>query len=332
MKNINYNFTIIGSGAFGTAVANFLATKNNNVTIYGIDEKEIKDINDNHQNVKYFGSIKLNPKLQATTNIAKALENCDVILLAIPSHTFRNVLRKDILPNIKKPAYFVNLAKGLDYSELKFLNQIIEEEIPKKLNLAVLKLSGPSFAIEILKKEVTQFVLASKNLKIAKKLKNYFENDYVKIITSNDILGVEALSVIKNSLAILLGIVSGLGYEMNSKAYFFTEALNEMRKIVKLYGSNDDIVFLPAGIGDLYLTGNSKKSRNFSIGYEIGKLNKISDEILSTFSTIEGLRSIKIIFELSVKKGIELKLFNLLYNITCKKVQPSKAMNQFLKE
>ncbi|CRX37223.1 / gpsA / Glycerol-3-phosphate dehydrogenase [NAD(P)+] /:99081 Forward [Candidatus Hepatoplasma crinochetorum] len=339
MKNINfrndflsdYNFTIIGSGAFGTAVANFLVSKNDNVIIYGIDEKEISDIQNNHKNTKYFESIKLKAKLKATTDIKRALQDADIILIAIPSHSFRDVLRKNILPNMKKPAYFVNLAKGLDYLEIKFLNQIIEEEIPQKMNLGVLKLSGPSFAKELVEEEPTKFVLACKDIEIANNLKKYFETEYTKIVTSNAIVGIEALSVIKNSLAILLGIVNGLGYGMNSRAYIFTESLEEMKKIVKLYGFDENIIFLPAGVGDLYLTGNSKKSRNFSVGYKIGKANKVNKKILNSFVTIEGLRSIEIIFSLAIKKGIKLNLFNLLYNITYKNIRPSEVMDQFFK-
>src|ERR1051325_3881558 len=288
-----FNFTIIGSGAFGTAVANFLVD-NNNVIIYGIDKKEIDDIKINHKNTKYFGSIKLKNKIEATNNIKEALKEADAILLAIPSHIFKIVLKEKILPNMKKSAYFINLAKGFDYKEIKFLNQIIDETIPKNLN-------------------------------------KYFETNYINIIISNEIYGVEILSVIKNPLSILLGIVQGLGYKMNSRAYIFSEALEEMKKIVNLYKLNENIIFLPAGVGDLYLTGNSKKSRNFSVGYKIGKNDKVNKKILNSFTTIEGLRSIEIIFLLAKKNGIDLKLFNLLYNITYKNTSPSKAMDEFFK-
>ncbi|BDV02794.1 NAD(P)H-dependent glycerol-3-phosphate dehydrogenase [Candidatus Hepatoplasma crinochetorum] len=325
-----FNFTIIGSGAFGTAVANFLVD-NNNVIIYGIDKKEIDDIKINHKNTKYFGSIKLKNKIEATNNIKEALKEADAILLAIPSHIFKIVLKEKILPNMKKAAYFINLAKGFDYKEIKFLNQIIDETIPKNLNLGTLKLSGPSFAKELLKKEPTKFVLAAKDIEIAKNLKKYFETNYINIIISNEIYGVEILSVIKNPLSILLGIVQGLGYKMNSRAYIFSEALEEMKKIVNLYKLNENIIFLPAGVGDLYLTGNSKKSRNFSVGYKIGKNDKVNKKILNSFTTIEGLRSIEIIFLLAKKNGIDLKLFNLLYNITYKNTSPSKAMDEFFK-
>ena len=321
---------IIGSGAFGTSLANVFSRQNNNVLIYGIDKKEVKDINENHKNSKYF-SKKLPNSVTASTDIKEVLEGAKVIILAIPSHVFDLVLREQIVVNMDKPAYFVSVAKGIDNLKTKFLTTIIEEIVPDDLRLGVLKLAGPSFAQELMYNVPTIFTLASKDIEVAKKVSKYFITDVTDIEITSNIFGTELVSILKNPLAILLGIVTGLGYGYNTRARIFLDSIREIETIMDYFKLDKSIIHSPAGIGDLYLTGSSKKSRNFSVGHQIGRMNKVNKRILSSFTTIEGLRSIELIMSFAIKNNIEVNLFKILYNITYNKSEPKEIISNYLK-
>ncbi len=327
---------IVGSGAFGTAIAEVLVRSaeegkkdEREVTLFGIDKKEVNDINKNHKNSKYY-SMRLSPKLKASIDPKESFKDADIILLAIPSKVFKSSLEENVVPNLTKPAYFINLAKGLDYDKNKILTDIIKEEVPKNLNKGTLKLSGASYASELIHKAPTSFILSSDDIELSKVIKKELSNYVMKISPQNNLVSTEWLSIIKNPLAILMGLISGLGYKMNTKALFFTEAINEMTKVIKHFGLNKDIVFTPAGIGDLYLTGSSMKSRNYTTGYNIGKSNKVTKKALKTFQTTEGLRSIKILNDLSKKNKLGLTSIEMLYNITYNNEKPSVAVQNYI--
>ncbi len=327
-KNVDKKFLIYGTGAFGTAVAQFLSKNNEYVKMFGIDKKEVEDIKVNSKNSKYF-SKKLSNKIVATTNIKDAFEDVDVVIIATPSHVIRKVLVDFIIPNLKKPVYFVNLAKGIDYLKQQLINKVIEETVPKDMNLGVMKLSGASFATELVNGTPTKFVLASSEIEIAKEFVKYFETDYTKITPSNLITEIELVSVLKNPLAILMGIVKGLDYGKNTDSMFFYESLEEMKRVLRFYNLDENAVYSVAGVADLFLTGSSKKSRNFSTGYKIGKMNEVSKKILSTFTTTEGLRTIDIVTSISVKNNLNLKLFEILYDITYNKIEPKNVLDKY---
>ncbi len=321
---------IVGTGAFGTALGTILLKRNNNVILYGIDKKEIEDINKNHRNSNYFSNL-LPENLVATLDIEKSLEDVEIIILAIPSKVFELTLKEVILPNLKKPTYFVNVAKGIDNLNIDLLSNLIKKIIPKELNNGVLKLTGPSFAKEVVSQEPTSFVLASENIETVNKVIDHFKTDTTNIIPSDNLKGAELVSIIKNPLAILLGIVKGLGYGFNARSRIFVDALLEMEKILDYYNLDKNILLSHAGLGDLYLTGTSKKSRNFSTGFQIGKMNKVNKKILSSFITIEGLRSIETIASIARKNNLELKLFDLLYDIAYKNIEPKLAVSNYFK-
>ncbi len=327
-KYSDKKFLVYGTGAFGTAVAQFLIKKNEYVKMFGIDKKEVEDIKVNSKNSKYF-STRLSNKIVATSNLKEAMEDVDVIIIATPSHVIRKVLKDSIIPNLNKPAYFVNLAKGIDYLKQELIYKVIEDTVPKKKNLGVLKLSGASFASELVKGVPTKFTLASNDIELSTELSKYFETEYTKIIPSDSIREIEMVSVLKNPLAILMGIISGMNYGKNTESLFFYESIEEMKKILKFYGMDENAAYSVAGIADLFLTGSSKKSRNFSTGFKIGKMNEVSKKILSTFTTIEGLRTIDIVMSISVKNNLNLKLFEILYDITYNKIEPKNVLEKY---
>lgn len=329
-KTKNKKIVIIGSGAFGTAVANYLSDINNEVCIYGIDKTEIDDINNFHINKKYFPNVKLNKNIWATLDMSAAVENSFMILFAIPSKSLEIVI-KEIIDNLQHPVYFVNLSKGFNFEEKKFMYQVIEEKIPKNLNLGVLKLSGGSFANELITKKDTGFILACEEIDTANKLIEYFLIDYVFIETSNQIRGIEILSILKNAYAVLMGIIDSLGYKENTKSLFFTKIIQEIILILDIFSINKEIFFSYAGIGDLFLTLSYKTSRNFQIGEKIGKENYRLPRIEKEFKTIEGIWTIQYLYKNVKNNKYKLNLIELLYNNLYSKDKTEKLFLNYLK-
>ncbi len=328
----DHKIVVVGSGAFGTAIAESLVrdnTKNNEVVLYGVNAREVNDINKNNKNSKYY-SLKLSPKLYATTKPDEAFANVDVILLAVPSVAISAVIKDTIIPNLNQKAYFVNLAKGFDYINQETLDKAIKRAVPEEWNNGILKLAGASFASEVIEKEPTSFVLAADEIKVAEEVAKLLNNKTLKVSPSKSLEAVEWLSIIKNPLALLQGIVSGLGYKVNTRALFFNQALNEMKKLLKFLGLDENVIHSPAGVADMYLTGSSRKSRNYATGFELGRHDKVTKKSLSKFATVEGIRSIEVLLRISRKNKLNLKSIELLYNILYKNEKPSVAIQKYL--
>ncbi len=331
-KDYDKKIVVVGTGAFGTAIAESLVrdgTKNNKIILFGIDKREVNDINKNNKNSKYY-SLKLSPKLYATCDEVEAFADVDIILLAVPSVAINSSINNTIVPNLTKKAYFVNLAKGFDYINQETLDKTLTRAIPQEWSLGVLKMAGASFASEVIEKEPTAFILAASDIKMAEKVAKSLNNKTMKVVPSQSLEAVEWLSIIKNPLALLQGIVSGLGYKVNTRSLFFTQAINEMRKLLKFLELDESVIFSPAGVGDMYLTGSSRKSRNYATGFELGKHDKVTKKSLSKFATVEGIRSIEVLLRISRKNKLNLKSIELLYNILYKNERPSVAVEKYL--
>ena len=323
----NKKIVIVGSGAFGTAMGNQFVKNVDNVVIYGVDPEEIKDINENHKNSKYYHK-KLDPKLTATLD-PTVFADADIIVIGLPSHIIAGVVKDTIIPNLKQKATFINLSKGYDYINQMTLVESIEKELPAHLNDGVMKLSGPSFAIDVVRNKLTYFDLASHDLEKAECIAKSLTTDTIKIHATDKLFETELNSMLKNPLAILMGIIDGLGYKENTRAAMFTACIVEMQHIVKALGGDESKVVSPSGIGDFFLTGTSKKSRNYSTGYKLGKLNKVNKKILNTFATTEGLKVLENIMTILNKEDIKSPLLELLFNITSKRQEPKKTIEKF---
>jgi glycerol-3-phosphate dehydrogenase (NAD(P)+) len=240
-------------------------------------------------------------------------------------------MKNVIVPNLKKKVIVINLSKGYDYINQMTLVQAIEKELPEEFNGGVMKLSGASFAIDVIQNKLTYFDLAFKDLKLAEEIATLLTTDSIKIHATDKLLETELNSMLKNPLAILMGIIDGLGYKENTRAAMFTACVREMQNIVEALGGNPKHVMSASGIGDFFLTGTSKKSRNYSTGYKLGKLNKVNKKILNTFATTEGLKVLENIMVILNKNNIDAPLMNLLYSITAERKEPKKSIEKFFK-
>ena len=324
------NCTILGSGTWGSSLAQVLSDNKHNVMIYGIDKGEVDDINLNHKNTKYFGdTVLLNLDIQATTNLALALENAEVIVVAIPTFAVRSIL-KQIKPYLKNKPYIVSVAKGFDPGTFARMSEVIWEEIPSDLRHEVVSLIGPGHAEEVILKLLTCITATSIDEEAGRFIQKLFATPYFRVYVQTDEIGAEYGVAIKNAIAIASGISQGIGMGDNAKAALATRGLVEMIRFGTKFGGKFETFMGLTGIGDLMVTCNSVHSRNYQAGYEIGKLNSAKEFLSNNKKTVEGIRTAKIIYEIAKENNIEMPIIESVYAVLFEDKKPNEAVYQLM--
>ena len=321
---------IIGSGTWGSALAQVLADNGQEIIIYGIDKKEIEDIKLNHKNTKYFGEeVVLNSVIEATNNLSEALNNAEVIVVAVPTFAVRGVL-KEMKPLITNRPYIVSVAKGFDPDTFKRMSEVIREEIPSSLRQEVVSLIGPGHAEEVILRKLTCITATSIDVEAGEVIQKLFANPYFRVYVQTDEVGAEYGVAIKNAIAIASGITQGIGMGDNAKAALATRGLVEMIRFGTYFGGKIDTFMGLTGIGDLMVTCNSPHSRNYQAGYEIGKNNSASEFLSNNKKTVEGIRTTKIIYDLAKANNINMPIIDAVYKVLFEDANPLDVVYQLM--
>lgn len=319
------NICFVGSGAIATAIGDVIAAKKGlSVKLLSIEPDVIESINNHNINIKYFPNIKLNSNLYATSD-KSVISESEIIFLAIPSSSIVNYVKENI-KFFNKDAILVNLAKGFGDNHQTIV-QCLEDICKNKI--ATLK--GPTFAREIINKSPTGITLGVRDRNVIEIFQKIFEGTNIHLDYSEDIIGVEILSILKNIYAIALGIVDAHFNSPNLRFLLLTNALKEMKNILIQFGGKTDTIFHYCGFGDFGLTALNDLSRNRTLGLLIGKgfLTKdISDNIL-----LEGKIAVNVFCE-EISKKNSLKDFHIiseLYEVFNDHYDISKFVNTVLK-
>lgn len=304
------NISILGTGAYGIALAHVFYSNNNKVCMWTKFQEELDTISLKRENSKVLPGIKIPDDINITCNLEECIKDSDIIVIAVPSNTIRGVVCE--LGKYIKPDQIICIAsKGMENEKNKFMSQVIEEEIPNS-NICVV--SGPSFAIEIANDAKLGLIAASKDNNSSMAVKLCLENDNVIVNTCIDVIGVQICASVKNVFAIILGMLNEK--EDSTKATMLTILLKDMKIIVEVLGGKEQTVYNYAGIGDFLLTSMSDKSRNYTFGKNIAKgyTKDEAFEIMQT-KTVEGIFALKSIKQMLDQKEIEIESINTLYSI-----------------
>ena len=325
---INLKISILGSGSWGSALGNVLAKNNHEVLIWGREVDEVNDINQNHENSKYFKEVKLDSGLVATNDF-NHIKNSDVILIAVPSIAIEEVCFR-INDVIDKPAIIVNVAKGFHPVSHLRISEVIKNAIDKDLLVDVVSLIGPTHAEEVVLNLLTAINAVCENDDSAKVIQEIFSNDTFRVYRSNDVVGSEIGVALKNVMAIASGIVEGLKQGDNAKAALMTRGLAEISRFGQYFGAKPETYLGLTGVGDLIVTCTSHHSRNFMAGYEIGKANSATDFMLNNKKTVEGIFCAKIVYELAIEHNIQMPITNQVYEVLFQNKMPSLAIFELM--
>lgn len=312
--------TVLGTGAYGLALANMLNQNNNEIILWSKFEEEITYLQKENK-AKVLPNIKLTSNFKYTFNMEEAVNKSKLIIIAVTAGAV-NEVSKQLAKYYKKDMHICIASKGIEQNSCLFVSSVVEKYIKTK-KLAVI--SGGTFAIDMFNNCPLGLSLATRNKNTSLIVKEALENKYLKLRTTNDIIGIEICGSIKNVIAIASGMLSGLGYPDSTSCMFITESLNDIKNLIKALGGNKKTILSFAGFGDLLLTCTSTKSRNYTLGKMIGE-RKPKEEIDNYINntTIEGLYTLKSIYKLLRRKKVKMPIIDLIYNIIFKETDPDK--------
>ncbi|WOE31712.1 MULTISPECIES: NAD(P)H-dependent glycerol-3-phosphate dehydrogenase [unclassified Acinetobacter] len=305
--------TVLGGGSFGTAMANTAVRNGCDTMIWIRDENTAQEINRSHLNQRYLPDFPLEHDLIAVSDIEVAVRDRDIIFVAIPSHSFREVL-KQIQPFISAQA-IVSLTKGIEAESFCFMSDIIRQELPE---VPYGVLSGPNLAKEIVAGQPAGTVIASDSELLRTAVQQALHSALFRVFASDDVHGVELGGALKNIYAVAMGMAVAYNVGENTKSMILTRALAEMSRFAVTLGANPLTFLGLSGVGDLFATCNSPLSRNYQVGYAIGKGKSLAQATTELGQTAEGLNTIIQVKNraqaLDVYMPITCALYDVIYN------------------
>ena len=316
---------VLGDGGWGTALALVLQHNGHKVTLCSKFPDYASYVNKKRENTKFLPGIKLPPSINITSEFM--IQDLDLIVMAVPTQFCRSVL-EDVKSRIPHSAFripIVSVAKGIEQKTIKRPSQIIKEvlDYPKD-KIAVL--SGPSHAEEVARKKPASVVVASANKKLARDLQAIFSNEYFRVYTQDDVIGVETAAAVKNIIAIAAGICDGLGLGDNAKSALLTRGMVEISRLGEALGGHKKTFFGLAGIGDLITTCISPHGRNRAVGARIGKGETLNQILKSMQQVAEGVWTAKAVMKLIRKHKVEMPITQEVYKILFENKSPIKAV------
>ena len=320
--------SVIGSGGWGIALTILLHKNGHNLIIWSFDKKEAEELKINRQNKTKLPNILLPEDIKVTNNLKEAVDNKDILVLAVPSKAIRSVSKslKDI---IKDNQIIVNVAKGLEEDTLKTMTDIIEEELKEK-NPQVAVLSGPSHAEEVGKGIPTTCVVSAHNKELTLHLQNIFMNPSFRVYRSPDMIGVEIGGALKNVIALAAGIADGLNYGDNTKAALITRGIKEISSLGVAMGGEQSTFYGLTGLGDLIVTCASMHSRNRRAGILLGQGKTLDEAIKEVNMVVEGVYSAKSALMAAKKYNIEIPIIEQVNAVLFENKNAAEAVNELM--
>ena len=320
--------SVIGSGGWGIALAILLHKNGHNLTIWSFDKKEAEELKTTRENKTKLPNILLPEDIKVTDDLKEAVNDKDILILAVPSKAIRSV-SKSLKNIIKDNQIIVNVAKGLEEDTLKTMTDIIEEELKgKKTQVAVL--SGPSHAEEVGKGIPTTCVVSAHNKELTLYLQNIFMNPSFRVYTSPDMLGIEIGGALKNVIALAAGIADGLNYGDNTKAALITRGIKEIASLGVAMGGEQSTFYGLTGLGDLIVTCASMHSRNRRAGILLGQGKTLDETIKEVNMVVEGVYSAKSALMAAKKYNVEIPIIEQVNAVLFENKNAAEAVNELM--
>ena len=296
---------VIGAGSWGTTFSKVLADGGSNVMLWSRREEVASEINNSHRNGDYLPGVNLPAGIVASTDVEQVLSGASQVYISVPSQSLRSNLEQwgKFIP---KDAIVVSLMKGVEQKTGLRMSQVIEEHGITEDRVVVV--SGPNLALEIADEQPAASVAASSSASSAMAVAKASTNSYFTTFTNNDVIGTEFGGILKNLIAVAIGIVNGVGYGQNTKASIMTRGLSEISRFAEAFGAKPETMVGLAGLGDLIATSESPLSRNHKAGEMLGKGYSKREVLARLSQTAEALVSVSTVLELAREKNIAMPI------------------------
>ncbi len=302
---------VLGGGSFGTALASIAADNGAEVRQWLRDPELADQINREHCNPRYLPDFAINPAVRALSDMQAVLAGADLVLVAIPSQAFREVVRQ-ARPWLNPDQILASTTKGIQEEGFKLMSQILEEETGFA-HIGVI--SGPNLATEIAQKQLTATVVASDDPLTRTRVQQALGCDYFRVYASNDRYGVELGGALKNIYAIAAGMAAALGMGENTRSMLMTRALAEMGRFAVSLGANPMTFLGLAGVGDLIVTCSSRLSRNYRVGFALGEGKPLDEAVAALGQVAEGVNTVRLVRDKAHRAGVYMPLAEGLYQV-----------------
>ncbi len=319
------NIAMLGEGAWGTAVAMLLAYNGHEVKLWCYNTELVSQINETRHNERYLPGVTLPKNITAVATLDEAMSDADWVFEAIPVKFLRSVLEQS-KHCYKDTQRWVVLSKGIEQGTLFFPTEIIADVLGDAVQQTVF--AGPSFAMDVARKEITAVTIAAPECELAKELQELLANDYFRPYISTDMIGVQLGSALKNVIAIGVGMLDGAGYTDNAKAFMITRGLHEIAELAVALGGKQQTVYGLSGVGDLILTAMGSLSRNLQVGKRFGQGQSLESILKETGYIPEGINTVESVQQLMRKHGVRLSICLGIYEV----IFNNKPLEDMLKE
>jgi glycerol-3-phosphate dehydrogenase (NAD(P)+) len=316
---------VIGGGAWGTALAHVLGTNGHEVVLWAREPEVVAAVNERHENSMFLAGAALSPAVRASGDLAAA-RDAEIVLYAAPSAHLRTVA-KAAAPHLSAAAIVGVATKGIEEGTLALMTDVVAAEHPRH---AVVAVSGPSFAAEVVADQPTAIVAASTDLDAAHRMQHALSSATLRVYTQSDVVGVELGGALKNVMAVATGIVEGVGLGYNSRAALITRGLAEMSRLGVALGASASTFAGLAGLGDLVLTCTGSLSRNRAIGEEIGRGASLAEALAGKRTVAEGVVTARSAGQLAAKHDVEMPIVEMVNRILFEGQTARRAVNEMM--
>lgn len=318
---------VLGAGSWGTGLAILLAQQNKTCTLWAHNRNHVQQLANDRSNERYLSGITFPDSLILEADLQQAISNTEIILISVPSHAFREIL-KNIKPHLQANQKIAWASKGLEAESHKLLSQILVEELGDKISFAVV--SGPTFAKEVAMGLPTAVTVASTNETFAQDLADRLHTDTFRAYTCNDVIGVQIGGAVKNALAIAAGIADGLGFGANTRAALITRGLAEMSRLGHELKAEPTTFMGLAGLGDLVLTCTDDQSRNRRFGKALAAGSSPTQAFADIGQVVEGALTAKVIHEFATELNVDMPICEQVYRVIYENLPPKQAVTELL--
>lgn len=298
---------VIGAGAWGTALAKHLAEKGLLVRLWAYEREVVDSIRASRENRLFLPGVIVPRSLTATHILGEAVQDCDGLLFAVPSHVARPVLR-EMAPLLSSGLPIISATKGVEEDSLQLISQIMDDVLPRHMRDRILVLSGPSFAAEVSQGQPTALCLAGRDGELVAAFQAACMTPALRIYADSDLIGVQLGGALKNVMALAAGVVDGLGLGHNTRAALITRGLAEMVRLGTAMGADPRTFYGLSGVGDLVLTCTGTLSRNHTVGVRLGGGEKLETVLSGMQAVAEGVRTARAALGLARRAGVEMPI------------------------